>query len=167
MSSAARAAVPAVPHCLPPLRLAAAAARRLRAPVRAVSLRVSALSSDAVRRKRSARAPPERRDGAPSLDAFLAEQGGSGALLGFAVVHDESDKRLGTVREVLTVAGGEVVFKASGDGGAATDEELLHALAGFGDWGTAAPSSAESTLLRVEGAGCALGGASRARHPWR
>ena len=31
-------------------------------------------------------------------------------LLGFAVVHAESGKRLGTVREVLTVAGGDDIF---------------------------------------------------------
>ena len=161
MSAAARAAVPAVPHCLPPRLRAPARRCSARACVRAVALRVFALSGDTPRRKRSVReASAERqRRGTPSLDVFLAEQGGSGALLGFAVVHDESDKRLGTVREVLTVAGGEVVFKASGDGGAATDEELLSALAGFGDWAdTSAPSSAESTLLRVEGAGYVLAG---------
>jgi hypothetical protein len=136
-------------------RVALAPARRylVRAPVRAAVLRVAALSG-----KRSGSSIPERR-ASPSLDGFLADQGGSGALLGFAVVHAESGTRLGTVREVLTVAGGEVVFKASGDGAAATDEEgLLNALAGFGDWDTPTESSsAESTLLRVEGAGCVRG----------
>jgi len=165
MSAAARAAVPAAQHCPPDAarRVAPAAptrARLRRAPLRAVALRVvagrSALSSGGA--ARAPRGAPERdRRAPPSLDAFLAQQGGAGALLGYAVVHSESGRHLGTVREVLTVAGGEVVFTASGDGAAAADgdeERLLSALAGLGDWAAPVASSAESTLLRVEGAGC-------------
>ena len=162
MSAAARAAAPARLHCLPPAVRRAAPAplrgcpRRAALPVfalRAVAASLASAGSSA-HRKRSSGGDRDRRS-LPSLDEFLAEQGGAGVLLGFAMVHAESGTRLGTVREVLTVAGGEVVFKASGESAAATDEEqLLNALAGFGDWGAAATSSAESTLLRVEGTGC-------------
>ena len=163
MSAAACAAAPVRLHRPPAavrrtaLALLRACSRRAAVPAFAFrAVPVSAVSAgSAARRKRSSGGRDRDRRFPPSLDEFLAEQGGAGVLLGFALVHDESGKRLGTVREVLTVAGGEVVFKASGESAAATDEEqLLNALAGFGDWGAAATSSAESTLLRVEGTGC-------------
>ena len=162
MSVAARAAAPARLDCvLTAVRRVASAplrgcSRRAVVPafaLRAVAVR-SASAGSSARRKRSSEGDRDRHS-PPSLDEFLAEQGGAGVLLGFAMVHAESGKRLGTVREVLTVAGGEVVFKASGESAAVTDEEqLLNALAGFDDWGAGATSSAESTLLRVEGTGC-------------
>ena len=164
MSAVARAVAPARLHCFP----AAAVRRTAQAPLSGSSRRAAvpvfvprvvtvcvASAGSSARRKRSSGGRDRDRCLPPSLEEFLAEQGGAGVLLGFAMVHAESGKRLGTVREVLTVAGGEVVFKASGESAAATDEEqLLNALAGFGDWGAGSTSSAESTLLRVEGTGC-------------
>ena len=164
MNAAACGAAAARPLAAAPRRCATLrfTPRRARTPLQRCAATSPRICPAAVRPRLAASRAQSGADGAAALaaaaallplDAFLAAHGGAAALLGFAVVRHETGSLVGHVAEVLSVADGEVVMGVSGDAAAAAGDPLLDALTRMG-LPESERATAESTLLRVQGAGC-------------